>query len=47
MYVFLDSELKLGKSKDFNNKAIKVMVKRAFKNYFCHQKNDKKQTGFA
>ena len=22
------------------------MVKRAFKNYFCHQKNDKRQTGF-
>ena len=34
MYLFLNSELQLGKSKEFNNQGTKVQVKRAFKSFF-------------
>ena len=45
---FLDFELQLGKSKEFNNERTKVQVKRAFKSYFfCHKKVIKRQTGSA
>ena len=33
MYLFLHSELQLGKSKEINNQGIKVQVKIAFKSY--------------
>lgn len=41
-YLFLNSELYLGKPKEFNNKRMKVQVNRAFKSYFffCHQKHE-------
>ena len=42
VYFFLDSEPKLGKSKEFNNQDMEVQVKRAFKCYFWPIK---KQTG--
>ena len=38
VYLFLDFELKLSKSKEFNNKRMKVQVKRAFKSYFLSSK---------
>ena len=45
IYLFLDSEQQLGKSKEFNNQGMKVQVKRAFKRYsFLSQK---KETGSA
>ena len=43
---FLDFELELGKSKELNNKRMRVRVKRAFKSYFLSPKNVlKSQTG--
>ena len=43
MYFFIDFELQLGNSKEFNNERMKVQVKRTFKSYFlCHQKSNKK-----
>ena len=42
--IILNSILQLGRSNKFNNQGMKVEVKRAFKSYFCHQKekNNKK-----
>lgn len=41
--MYLNSEPKLSKSKEFNNQGIKVQVKRTFKGFsFCHQKGNKK-----
>ena len=34
MYIFLDFELYLRKSKELNNKQMKVQVKRTLKSYF-------------
>ena len=46
IYLFLDFELELGKSKELNNKRMRVRVKRAFKSYFLSPKNVlKSQTG--
>ena len=42
VYLFLDSELQLGKSKEFNNECMKVQVKRAFKSYFLSPKSNNK-----
>ena len=50
MYLFLHSELQLGKSKEINNQGIKVQVKIAFKSYSfifvtkMQKKTKKKQT---
>ena len=38
VYIFLDFELYLCKSKEFNNKQMKVQVKRALKSYFLSPK---------
>ena len=40
--LFLDFELQLSKSKEFNNKPMKLQVKRALKGFFCNQKSNKK-----
>ena len=37
VYIFLDSQLLLGRSNKFNNKGMKVQIKRVFKRNFCHQ----------
>ena len=42
MYILLEFELYLRKSKEFNNKQMKVQIKRALKSYFWHQKSNKK-----
>ena len=43
VYIFLEFEPYLRKSKEFNNKQMKVQVKRALKrNFFCLQKINKK-----
>ena len=50
MYLFLNSELQLGKSKEINNQGIKVQVKIAFKSYSfifvtkMQKKQNKKET---
>ena len=36
VYLFFDSKLQPGKSKEFNNEVMKLRVKWAFKSYFCH-----------
>ena len=41
VYLFLYSEMLLGKSQEFSNERMKVLVKRAFKRIFCLQKNKK------
>ena len=38
MYLLLDSQVYLGKSKEFNNEGMKVQVKRAFKFFFLPEK---------
>ena len=44
LYLYLDFELKLGKSKEFDNQGMKAQVKRAFKSYsiFITKKSSKK-----
>ena len=42
VYLFFNSELYPGKSKDFNNEGVISQVKRAFKSYFLSPKNNKK-----
>ena len=42
LYLFLNSELLLGTSKEFNNQGMKIQFKRAFKNYKCLSSKNKK-----
>ena len=42
VYLFLNFEPQLRKSKEFNDKRMKVQVREALKNFFCHQKSNKK-----
>ena len=44
VYLFLNSEPQLGKSKEFNNQGMKVQVNKDFKTYyFLSPKKEKKQ----
>ena len=43
-YLFLNSELELGRLKEFNNRGMEVQVKRALSAIFCHQKSKKQKS---
>ena len=47
VYLSLDSESQLDKSKEFNNQGLKVNRNLNTIFFFCHQKNNKKQTSSA
>ena len=47
VYLFLDSELQLGESKELNDEPCKYRSRDFLKAIFCQQKSIEKQTGFA